>query len=193
MLDYAFAKDPCFEIVYAAEYAHDAVTTYRGNIGDHIHECDIRSLHGSDFPKADLMIGGPPCQPFSAANRHDSARGDNHPEGDMFKHYLRLIRESGVKAFLIENVPALLSDKGGYYLDLIRHMLPDFTTKSKLITDCDVGGYTKRKRAIIIGSRIGEPMIPELFFKPARTAETLYGTWIIHGRMRRILRYPAKR
>ena len=76
MLDYAFAKDPCFEIVYAAEYAHDAVTTYRGNIGDHIHECDIRSLHGSDFPKADLMIGGPPCQPFSAANRHDSARGD---------------------------------------------------------------------------------------------------------------------
>lgn len=169
MLDYAFAKDPCFEIVYAAEYAHDAVTTYRGNIGDHIHECDIRSLHGSDFPKADLMIGGPPCQPFSAANRHDSARGDNHPEGDMFKHYLRLIRESGVKAFLIENVPALLSDKGRYYLDLIRHMLPDFTTKSKLITDCDVGGYTKRKRAIIIGSRIGEPMIPELFFKPART------------------------
>lgn len=170
MLDYEFSKDPRFEIVYAAEYMHDAVETYRYNIGDHIEECDIRNLHGKDLPKADIIIGGPPCQPFSNANRHGNARGELHPEGDMFIHYLRLVRECNVKAFLIENVPGLLSSKMGYYIDLMREKLPDFHIAKKVITDCDLGGFTKRKRAIIIGCKSNIPNIPNLKIMPARTA-----------------------
>lgn len=170
MLDYEFSKDPRFKLVYAAEYAHDAVETYQHNIGKHIEECDIRTLCGCDIPEADIIIGGPPCQPFSNANRHDSARGELHPEGDMFAHYLRLIRECGVKAFLIENVPGLLSAKMGYYMDLLKEKLPDFHLAKKVVTDCDLGGFTKRKRAIIIGCKTSTPVIPDLKIRPAKTA-----------------------
>lgn len=170
MLDYEFARDPRFEIVYAAEYAHDAVETYRYNIGNHIEECDIRNLHGKDLPKADIIIGGPPCQPFSNANRHSNARGELHSEADMFAHYLRLVRECNVKAFLIENVPGLLSSKMGYYIALLKEKLPDFHIAQKIITDYDLGGFTKRKRAIIIGSKSNTPDIPDLKMMPAKTA-----------------------
>lgn len=172
MMDYAFAKDPRFKIVYAAEYMHDAVRTYEENIGMHIEERDIRTLKGTDMPEADIMIGGPPCQPFSNANRHDNARGELHKEGDMFAHYVRLIRECGVKAFLIENVPALLTAKMGYYVDLLRDKLPDYHMAMKVVTDSDLGGYTKRKRAIIIGCKTDTPVIPDLKIKPARAAGT---------------------
>jgi len=170
MLDHEFAKDPRFEIVYAAEYDHDAVSTYRQNIGSQIAECDIRTLSGQDLPKADIIIGGPPCQPFSNANRHEDSRGSLHPEGDMFAHYLRLVRECGVKAFLIENVPGLLSAAMGHYMDLIKSMLPDYSVSAKVITDCDLGGYTKRKRAVLIGSKGETPVIPDVKMRPVRTA-----------------------
>lgn len=170
MLDHTFQKDDRFKLVYAAEYAHDAVETYRANIGDHIKECDIRILKGRDLPKADIIIGGPPCQPFSNANRHNQAREERHPEGDMFSHYIRLVKETGVKAFLIENVPGLLSAKMGYYMDLLKQELPNFQLVKKIVTDCDLGGFTKRKRAIIIGSRIGTPCIPDVKVRPTRTA-----------------------
>lgn len=170
MLDHEFAKDPRFEIVYAAEYDHDAVSTYRRNIGMQITECDIRTLSGQDLPKADIIIGGPPCQPFSNANRHEDSRGCLHPEGDMFAHYLRLVRESGVRAFLIENVPGLLSAAMGHYMNLIQTILPDYSVSAKVITDCDLGGYTKRKRAVLIGNKGAAPVIPDVKMRPVRTA-----------------------
>ena len=170
MLDHAFLTDPRFELVYAAEYNHDAVHTYRQNIGDHVEQIDIRTLSGEGLPNADLIIGGPPCQPFSNANRHEEARGTAHYEGDMFYHYLRLVKECDVKAFLIENVPALLSEKFKPYMDMLHDLVPNFKIASRVIEDCDLGGFTKRKRAIIIGSRIVEPYIPDIKMRPVRTA-----------------------
>lgn len=171
MLDYSFMQNPKFDIVYAAEYNKDALETYRKNIGNHIAQVDIRDLKGDELPAADIIIGGPPCQPFSNANRHESARGILHKEGDMFWHYIRLVKECGVKAFLIENVPALLSEKFSYYMDTLRTELPDFKIVSKVVTDSDLGGYTKRKRSVVVGSRIGEPCLPELKLRPERTVK----------------------
>lgn len=88
----------------------------------------------------------------------------------MFAHYLRLVRESGVRAFLIENVPGLLSASMGHYMDLIKAILPDYSVSAKVITDCDLGGYTKRKRAVLIGSKGETPVIPDVKMRPVRTA-----------------------
>lgn len=171
MLDYPFSADHHFRIVYAAEYEHDAVETYRKNIGEHIQQVDIRSLTGATLLNADVIIGGPPCQPFSNANRHDNARHDKHKEGDMFLHFIRLVRECFVKVFAIENVPGLLSDRDGYYPKLLGEYLPEYEFASRIVTDCDLGGYTTRKRAILIGSRIGTPFIPGFKILPFWTAE----------------------
>lgn len=181
MLDYAFSADTHFDIVYAAEYDPDAVETYRKNIGDHIHRIDIRTLTGKDLPNTDIIIGGPPCQPFSNANRHNEARFENHKEGDMFEHFIRLIQECFVKVFLIENVPGLLSNKDGYFTRMLREELPEYDIASAIVSDCDLGGYTKRKRAVVIGSRIGHPVIPQLKILPFKTVKDALGkvdhTW----------------
>ena len=169
MLDYPFSADKHFDIVYAAEYDSDAVETYRRNIGGHIHRIDIRTLTGNDLPNTDVIIGGPPCQPFSNANRHDGARFENHKEGDMFGHFIRLIRECCAKVFLIENVPGLLSNQDGYYIRMLEEKLPEYEVASAVVSDCDLGGYTTRKRAVVIGSRIGSPVIPRLKVFPLKT------------------------
>lgn len=171
MLDYPFSADKHFDIVYASEYDQDAVETYRGNIGDHIHCVDIRKLTGSDLPKTDVIIGGPPCQPFSNANRHNGVRYENHKEGDMFGHFIRLIRECFAKVFLIENVPGLLFNKEGYYTRMLEERLPEYDITSAVVSDCDLGGYTTRKRAVVIGSRIGHPVIPQLKMFPFKKVE----------------------
>ncbi|MBQ6856955.1 MAG: DNA cytosine methyltransferase [Lachnospiraceae bacterium] len=169
MLDYTFSKDPNFKIVFAAEYNKAAVNTYRKNIGDHIREIDIRTLSGKEMPQADVIIGGPPCQPVSNANRKKGARGLLHPEGDMFAHFIRLIKECNVKAFLIENVQGLLSSD--YYMNLLYNNLPEYDIKTKIVTDCDLGGFSKRKRAIIIGSRISKVFLPDLLYRPVKTVK----------------------
>lgn len=171
MLDYPFYKDKKFKLVYAAEYDEDATKTYRHNIGDHIHQVDIRNVKATDLPDVDLIIGGPPCQPYSRANPSKEKRGENHAEGDMFKEYIRLVKETGVKMFLIENVPQLLTDSYGENMKyLMENLSSQYDITAKVIADCDVGGYTCRKRAFIIGSKIGKPVFPNLLMRPLRTA-----------------------
>jgi DNA (cytosine-5)-methyltransferase 1 len=168
MLDYPFHTDDNFEIVYAAEYNEDAVKTYRKNIGNHIHQLDIRTLKGSDLPNADVMIAGPPCQPYSGEN-HSEKKSENHEEGDMLKEYIRLIRETDMKLFFIENVPKFLTDSFSENMRYIKEHLPEYEITAKVVTDSDVGGYTNRKRAFVFGSRIGKVEIPNLVMRPVKT------------------------
>lgn len=59
--------------------------------------------------RADVLIGGPPCQPFSKSGywaSGDAARLDD-PRADTLMHYLRVLRDTQPRAFLLENVPGL--------------------------------------------------------------------------------------
>lgn len=175
MLDYPFARDKSFKIVAAFEHDEEAILTYRHNIGDHIRNVDIRSLKASDLPEADVIIGGPPCQPYSRANPSKEKRGIYHEEGDMFKEYIRLVKETEIRVFLIENVPQLLTDSYGENMDYLRGELEkNYCIEARVICDADVGGYTTRKRAFILGiRRQKEPLsniFPNLLLRPVKTA-----------------------
>jgi DNA (cytosine-5)-methyltransferase 1 len=58
---------------------------------------------------ADILIGGPPCQPFSKSGYW--ARGDvrrlNDPRANTLEQFLRVLKDAQPKAFLLENVPGL--------------------------------------------------------------------------------------
>ena len=72
---------------------------------------DIRKKYG----KIDVVIGGPPCQGFSNANRQKNhAISQNNM---LVKQYIRAIRELSPKAFVMENVSMLRSDVHRFYLD----------------------------------------------------------------------------
>ena len=59
--------------------------------------------------EADVLIGGPPCQPFSKSSYWVSgdARRLDDPRADTLTAYLRVLRDTQPRMFLLENVPGL--------------------------------------------------------------------------------------
>ena len=63
-LDLGFTQEG-FDIIWANDYNHWACETYKRNFGDHVVEGDITKLNLNQILKADIILGGFPCQDFS--------------------------------------------------------------------------------------------------------------------------------
>lgn len=169
MLDWAFYKDPSFQIQFACDYNADACDSYRKNIGDHIKCGDVREISGIGNPY-NLIIGGPSCKPFSASNRRKMLAA--HEDVDLVNEYIRITKENRPDIFVIENVPQFLSSNDGEYLSRVMNQLgSDYDISSAVVCDSNVGGYTLRKRAIVIGSRIGKITLSSLKIHPVKTVK----------------------
>lgn len=110
-----------FELIAAAEINEHAKNTYKKNlVKDNSNFIFIDNVVNYDFAKLnkdvggiDIIIGGPPCQGFSNANRQK-----NHlvnMNNSLVKEYFRAIKEIKPKAFVMENVSMLCSDKHRFY------------------------------------------------------------------------------
>ena len=94
------------------EMVPSAAETYNHNLAGHCHETRLEV--GFDYPEADIIIGGPPCQPFSVRGKQ---QGMNDAR-DGFPIFIDAVRRLQPKVFLFENVRNLaFSHK--WYLDLI--------------------------------------------------------------------------
>ena len=82
-----------FESVFAVEFEPDAADTYEMNFGHHVaRDTDGTPSQIQDvsvFPKADVVIGGPPCQGFSPLNMRAVGLGRR----DLWREYLRALKE----------------------------------------------------------------------------------------------------
>ena len=106
----------------------------------------------------DVIIGGPPCQAYSLIGRARDQRGMlDDPRNYLYLHYLRFIEEFKPEIFVFENVPGLLSAKGGeIYSDLLKRINDlGYITPSEphILNACDFGVVQDRKRIIFIGWR----------------------------------------
>lgn len=63
---------------------------------------DIREVKEEDVPSVDLLVGGFPCQPFSALGTQPAFEDER---GLLFMEIVRILKASKAKAFLLENVP----------------------------------------------------------------------------------------
>ncbi len=162
LLDYAF-RDPQFRFKYAVDFDKDACETYRYNIGDHIECRDIREVQASDVPDTDVIIGGPCCQGYSNSNRTDIRKESARAKRLLIEDYVRIVLEKRPQVFVIENVPQFLTKEGGIYFRHVTDALESegYSITATVVCDSEVGGYTVRKRAIVIGSLIGEINLPE--------------------------------
>lgn len=149
-LDLGFLTTGKFEIIYANDFNEIACNTYGNNIGKHIICEDISKL--SNLPKADIIIGGPPCQGFSTAN---PARSFDDPRNHLFKEYSRIIKEVKPKLFLMENVSGMVTMENGKVFQIIKKELISCGYKlyDKLLNAKDFGVPQSRRRMIIIGVR----------------------------------------
>lgn len=141
-----------FESVLALDNDPAAIASYRANFGNHALCDDVERWASGDrtasIPKADLVIGGPPCQGFSLLNKQ---RNGDHRRA-LWEPYMDIVGHSGASAFIIENVQGLLnSPEHNDILDRARQM--GFETTSALLNAADYGAPQTRKRAFIVGWR----------------------------------------
>ena len=113
----------------------------------------------------DVISGGPPCQPFSVASSQrfykDDERykrkGDKDEEkGNLLPEYIRIINEVRPRAFVIENVAALIGWNDGKFLE---ESLAELDSDYVYSTPCAINAHEfgvpqYRERMIIVGTRI---------------------------------------
>ncbi|WP_418792522.1 DNA cytosine methyltransferase [Phosphitispora sp. TUW77] len=109
-----------FDVIAAVECDNDAANTYAENHeGVQVIEEDASTISFKEkiedrFGKVDVVIGGPPCQGFSNANRQKNSliSGNNQ----LVQHYVRAIEELNPKVFVLENVKTLESKKHFFFV-----------------------------------------------------------------------------
>jgi DNA (cytosine-5)-methyltransferase 1 len=90
-----------YENFYSSEIDKHAMKVTQHNFPNTIQIGDVTQLKGENLPKIDLLIGGSPCQGFSF-----SGKGLNFedPRSKLFFEFVRLVKETKPRYFLLENV-----------------------------------------------------------------------------------------
>ena len=118
-LSLGFLQTKKYEIKVAFENNPNMQATYRRNhpgvdVRGDVCSANYKEIQGQ-YGTIDVVIGGPPCQGFSNANRQKNhAISQNNM---LVKQYIRAILELQPKAFVMENVSMLRSDVHRFYLD----------------------------------------------------------------------------
>jgi DNA (cytosine-5)-methyltransferase 1 len=116
----------------------------------------------------DVIIGGPPCRPWSAVNT--SRRGVNHPDFILLSRFFEHVAINRPKVFVLENVP-LLRNEATLKQHIEKLQSPEFgySIMAKVIKYSDYGATTNRRRFIIFGSKISKA---EQFFNELTKFQT---------------------
>jgi len=86
---------------FASEIDKYAIKVTQSNYPNTIQLGDITKINGKDLPKIDILMGGSPCQGFSFAGKQLNF---NDPRSKLFFEFVRLLKETKPKYFLLENV-----------------------------------------------------------------------------------------
>mgnify|MGYP000585881397 CR=1 FL=1 len=156
-LDLGFEKAG-FEIPVANEFDKKIWETFKVNHPKtKLIEGDIRKVTKNDIDQylngdVDGIIGGPPCQSWSAAG---SLRGIEDERGQLFFDYIRILKEFSPKFFLAENVSGMLADRHSTAVQNIMKTFEDagYDVTLTLVNAKDYGVAQERKRVFYIGFR----------------------------------------
>ena len=153
-----------YEIGLAFDIRKDSINSYNHNrTADHKvgHCLDVRELtlekldeiYGDTF-KPTGIIGGPPCQSFSRANRNPK---DNDPRHDLPFVYADIIKKlnkrSPIHFFAFENVPGLNEGDHKQHFESIKLRLQSagFNIRDTLVNATDFGVPQSRERLLMVG------------------------------------------
>ena len=138
------------QIVKAIDFDRDVAAVYAENLGP-IDVADVRTV--TDWPNADLVIGGPPCQPFSLASKHQIGASD---ERNCIPAFVDVVSKIRPRAFLMENVVGLIWVKRHRaYFDQVLEQLADFgySVEWRQLNAADYGVPQVRERVFVQGVR----------------------------------------
>ncbi len=167
-----------FRTMVTVEADADCCATLRANAA----RKDLSVIHRSIFDvpssemleraaaepgEVDLVIGGPPCQPFSKSGFW--ARGDTprltDPRAQTLSAYMRVVEETRPKALVLENVGGLAFDGKGEGLALLTQRLREINRKCgtnyvpcwQVLSAASYGVPQMRERFFLVAQRDGKP------------------------------------
>lgn len=149
-----------YDVLLGVDVWKDALVTYQRNHKDSkTLQADLINLQGDDIvrvigtDKVDVIIGGPPCQGFSVAGK----RIIDDERNQLYKSFVKMVEYFKPKAFVMENVPNILSMGGGIVKESI---LNDFAklgynVSTKVLLASEYGVPQNRRRAFFVGLKDG--------------------------------------
>jgi DNA (cytosine-5)-methyltransferase 1 len=184
-----------FRVKVMVEKERWACETLRFNFPDAVvlgppdSEGDVRNVTGEGILRAaglkpnevDIVLAGPPCQPFSIAAAQRFLKGDakfkrlgvkDKVRGTLTVELLRLVADIKPKLVLMENVPGLVTLDHGSTLTNIKKSLSELGYKPEhfLVNAADYGVPQKRERVFIIAGKglARNPTFPAATHSPAK-------------------------
>lgn len=179
-LDIGFS-DAGFDIVESVEIEEKFCETLELNSGpgkrfenSKVRCIDIREFSPEHLGKIDFIIGGPPCQTFSAAGRRaNGVLGITDARGVLFREYVRLLRGLSPKGFLFENVYGITGAQNGEAWREIQTAFREagYNLFFRILDAADYGVPQHRERLIIVGLKEGAFLFP----RPTHGPDSLDG------------------
>lgn len=148
-----------FNIVGGIDFNDESIKTYQRNFPKAKGICaDLLQFNDAmilkEFGKAevDVIVGGPPCQGFSAANRWQKENED--PRNKLFFEYLRFVKVLKPKVVMIENVRGILSSNNGYAKTRIEELLNNlgYEVNCNVLNASEYGVPQNRYRAFFVAT-----------------------------------------
>jgi len=151
-----------FVSVGAVELERRAARSWQLNHGDAIYSGSIEDcIAEGNLTDAEVVIGGPPCQGFSALGKRDA----NDVRNRLWEHYATVVEQVKPRYFVMENVPALLeSEQFRTFLSRTEPGgdLAEYRLRFDVLNAAEFGAAQIRRRAIVIGSHrdLEDPGMP---------------------------------
>lgn len=142
-----------YEPALAIEIEPAAARTFKANFGSPVIDGPIETVE--DFPRVDVIIGGPPCQGFSPLGR-DRDEVSRTQLNELWQQYLRAVRQVMPKAFVIENVPEF--QRSAEFAKLLQLLDTDpafaaYKYAYGVLAAVDYGAPQRRRRGILLAVR----------------------------------------
>lgn len=162
-----------YRITVSVDHDRDSCETVRANFPHAtVLQGDIRRFTTEEIlaagglapGEAALLVGGPPCTPFSKSGYWlEYKRAGRDPEASLLDHYLRVLDEARPQTFLLENVFGLAykNHNAPWFEKLLttcRHL--GYHVAERVILAADYGVPQRRQRLFVMGSLENEPTYP---------------------------------
>lgn len=148
------------ECVMTSEIKLHSIKALKHNFKDNLFVGDIFKVRTEDIPDFDFLLGGFPCQPFSAGGKR---LGFVDTRGTLFFEIERIIKAKQPKGFILENVEGIVkhdlehrNDPIGRTLKTILHVLKNelgYKVSWGVFDSLDFGLPQSRKRVFIVGTK----------------------------------------
>ena len=158
-------------VVVATDYNEPALRTLARNFPhtQSIHG-DIRLLDSEDLlargglRRSDpvLLVGGPPCTPFSKSGFWiEEKRESRDPNASLLDEYVRIVRETRPEAFILENVQGLTYKTHKAQFDRLLASLTElgYNPQWRVLLAADYGVPQLRRRVFVVGRRDGREFV----------------------------------